>query len=63
MHSRHASSIAPANTRQVARKENTFKLRLPFPRAANDRKDVKTLIVEMTRAAAAAAAGGAESKA
>jgi putative heme iron utilization protein len=30
-----------------------FKLRLPFPRKAEDRKDVKTLIVEMTQAAAA----------
>lgn len=28
-----------------------FKLRLPFPREAKDRKDVKTLIVEMTQAA------------
>ena len=25
-------------------------MRLPFPRAAEDRKDVKTLIVEMTKA-------------
>lgn len=42
-----------------------FKLRLPFPRRAVDRKDVRALIVEMTQAAAAAeapAAGGAESK-
>ena len=29
-----------------------FKLRLPFPRQASDRKDVKTLIVEMTQASA-----------
>lgn len=29
-----------------------FKLRLPFPRPAVDRKDVRTLIVEMTQAAA-----------
>lgn len=29
-----------------------FKLRLPFPRPAEDRKDVRTLIVEMTQAAA-----------
>ena len=29
-----------------------FKLRLPFPRAAADRGDVKTLIVEMTQAGA-----------
>lgn len=33
-----------------------FKIRLPFPRAAKERGDVKTLIVEMTQAAAAAAA-------
>ncbi|KDO55027.1 hypothetical protein CISIN_1g0181871mg [Citrus sinensis] len=30
---------------------NTFKLRIPFPRRAEDRKDVKTLIVEMLQAA------------
>jgi putative heme iron utilization protein len=29
-----------------------FKIRLPFPRQADDRKDVKTIIVEMTQAAA-----------
>jgi len=34
---------------QVTRTGQTFKLRLPFPRAAEDRKDVKTLIVEMTQ--------------
>ena len=33
-----------------------FKLRLPFPRAAEARGDVKTLIMEMTQTAAAAAA-------
>jgi putative heme iron utilization protein len=33
-----------------------FKLRLPFSRPAKDRKDIKTLIVEMTQAAAKAAA-------
>jgi len=33
-----------------------FKMRLPFPREAKDRKDVKDVIVEMTRAAAAASA-------
>ncbi|KAL1211548.1 hypothetical protein V5N11_023556 [Cardamine amara subsp. amara] len=32
---------------------NTFKLRVPFPRRAQDRKDVKTLIVEMLQAAKA----------
>jgi putative heme iron utilization protein len=31
-----------------------FKLRLPFPRPAADRKDVKTIIVEMTQASAKA---------
>ncbi|KAJ8771729.1 hypothetical protein K2173_026906 [Erythroxylum novogranatense] len=30
---------------------NTYKLRIPFPRRAEDRKDVKTLIVEMLQAA------------
>ncbi|OVA06360.1 protein of unknown function DUF2470 [Macleaya cordata] len=30
---------------------NTFKLRIPFPRRAEDRKDVKNLIVEMLQAA------------
>ncbi|WOL04233.1 hypothetical protein Cni_G12954 [Canna indica] len=30
---------------------STFKLRIPFPRPAQDRKDVKTLIVEMLQAA------------
>ena len=29
-----------------------FKLRLPFPRPAKDRKDIQNIIVEMTRAAA-----------
>jgi putative heme iron utilization protein len=33
-----------------------FKLRLPFPRPAEDRKDVKVQIMELTNAAAAAAA-------
>lgn len=33
-----------------------FKIRLPFPRKIEDRKDVKNVIVEMTRAAAAASA-------
>lgn len=31
-----------------------FKMRLPFPREADDRKDVKSIIVEMTQAAAKA---------
>jgi len=36
---------------QINRMGQTFKLRLPFPRAAEDRKDVKTLIVKMTQEA------------
>lgn len=36
---------------QVTREGQTFKLRLPFPRPAEDRKDVKTLIVQMTQEA------------
>ncbi|XP_057722078.1 uncharacterized protein LOC130936105 [Arachis stenosperma] len=32
-------------------KGDTFKLRVPFPRRAEDRKDIKTLIVEMLQAA------------
>ncbi|XP_073277288.1 uncharacterized protein [Primulina huaijiensis] len=35
---------------------NTFKLRIPFPRRAADRKDVKALIVEMLQAAKASKA-------
>jgi putative heme iron utilization protein len=34
---------------QCTRKGETFKMRLPFPRPAEDRKDVKTLIVQMTQ--------------
>jgi putative heme iron utilization protein len=36
------------------RQGESFKCRLPFPRPANDRKMIKELIVEMTRAAAGA---------
>jgi len=38
----------------------TFKLRLPFSKPAEDRKGIKEAIVEMTKASAAsaAAAGG-----
>lgn len=42
-------------TAQVTRQGQTFKMRLPFPRPADDRKDVKALIVEMSRASAGAA--------
>ena len=38
----------------ATRNGQQIKLRLPFPREAKDRKDVKTLIVEMTKAAAPA---------
>lgn len=41
---------SPAESEQL----QTFKMRLSFPREAKDRKDVKDIIVEMTRAAAAA---------
>ncbi|XP_020578505.1 glutamyl-tRNA reductase-binding protein, chloroplastic-like [Phalaenopsis equestris] len=34
---------------------STYKLRIPFPRRAQDRKDVKTLIIEMLQAAGATA--------
>jgi putative heme iron utilization protein len=40
-----------------------FKLRLPFSRPAADRKDIKTLIVEMTQKAAAAANANANAAA
>ena len=36
---------------QCTRNEESFKMRLPFPRPAEDRKDVKTLIVQMTQTA------------
>ena len=36
---------------QIDRQGQTFKLRLPFPRAAEDRGDVKKLIVQMTQEA------------
>jgi putative heme iron utilization protein len=39
----------------VTRQGGALKARLPFPRPAADRKDIKDIIVEMTRAAAAAA--------
>ena len=40
------------NNEQLPGQPLQFKLRLPFPRRAEDRKDVKTLIVEMTQASA-----------
>lgn len=44
---------------EATRNGQTFKLRLPFPRPAEDRKAIKEVIVEMTRAAKAAAAASA----
>ncbi|PSC75188.1 FMN-binding split barrel [Micractinium conductrix] len=41
------------------RGKDQLKVRLPFPRAATDRKSIKDLIVEMTRASAAAAGAAA----
>jgi hypothetical protein len=38
-----------------------FKLRVPFPRPASDRKDVRQLIVELTQAATATEPANAES--
>jgi putative heme iron utilization protein len=43
----------PENEDRLPGQPKQFKLRLPFPRPAEDRKDVKTLIVEMTQASAA----------
>jgi putative heme iron utilization protein len=43
-------------TPRASNQPQEFKIRLPFPRRAQDRKDVKSLIVEMTQAGAAAAA-------
>lgn len=34
------------------------RVRLPFPRPATERKDVRALVIEMTRAAKEAAAAG-----
>lgn len=43
--------VKVTRTPRASDQPQQFKLRLPFPRQANDRKDVKTLIVEMTQAA------------
>mmetsp|Transcript_26926 Transcript_26926/g.39868 ORF Transcript_26926/g.39868 Transcript_26926/m.39868 type:complete len:333 (-) Transcript_26926:73-1071(-) len=43
---------SPVNSEE----QQQFKMRLPFPRKAENRKDVKEIIVEMTRAAAPAPA-------
>lgn len=44
--------VKVTRTPRASDQPQQFKLRLPFPRPAEDRKDVKTLIVEMTQAAA-----------
>ena len=48
--------VKVTRTPQASDQPQQFKLRLPFPRKAEDRKDVKTLIVEMTQASAKATA-------
>lgn len=48
--------VKVTRTPRASDQPQQFKLRLPFPRPAENRKDVKTIIVEMTQAAAAAAA-------
>ena len=47
--------VKVTRTVPVAYLPQQFKVRLPFPRPAVDRKDVRTLIVELTQSAAAAA--------
>jgi len=44
--------IKVTRTPRASDQPQQFKLRLPFPRQAEDRKDVKTLIVEMTQESA-----------
>lgn len=41
---------------KIESKYGNSKLRLPFPRPVADRKDMKEVLVEMTRASASAAA-------
>lgn len=43
----------PENNDQLPGQPKQFKLRLPFPRPVTERKDVKTVIVEMTQASSA----------
>jgi len=45
--------VKVSRTPRASDQPQQFKLRLPFPRQAQDRKDVKDIIVEMTRSAAA----------
>jgi putative heme iron utilization protein len=46
--------VKVTRTPEGSEEEQKFNMRLPFPREAKDRKDVKNVIVEMTRAAAGA---------
>jgi putative heme iron utilization protein len=50
----------PENDDQLPGQPKQFKLRLPFPRPVTERKDVKSVIVEMTQASAGAAQEEAE---
>jgi putative heme iron utilization protein len=45
--------VKVTRTPRASDQPQQFKIRVPFPRPAADRKDVKTLLVEMTQAAAA----------
>jgi hypothetical protein len=46
--------VKVTRTPRASDQPQQFKLRLPFSRPAADRKDVKNLIVEMTKAASPA---------
>ena len=48
--------VKVSRTPRASDQPQQFKMRLPFPRKAEDRKDVKNIIVEMTQSAAAATA-------
>lgn len=48
--------VKVSRTPRASDQPQQFKLRLPFPRPAQDRADVRAVIVEMTQAAAAGAA-------
>lgn len=49
--------VKVSRTPRASDQPQQFKLRLPFPKQANNRKDVKDIIVEMTRSAAAVGSG------
>eukprot|EP00586_Coscinodiscus_wailesii_P021061 CAMPEP_0172495546 /NCGR_PEP_ID=MMETSP1066-20121228/71465_1 /TAXON_ID=671091 /ORGANISM="Coscinodiscus wailesii, Strain CCMP2513" /LENGTH=341 /DNA_ID=CAMNT_0013267289 /DNA_START=74 /DNA_END=1099 /DNA_ORIENTATION=+ len=52
--------VKVTRTPRASDQPQQFKIRLPFPRQAEDRKDVKMVIMEMTNAAANAAAASSE---